>query len=129
MGHGGDHEHRRQHEPDCEQADRSGVFAQVAERGEERRSVEEWRQNCDQHEIRWKLDLWDAGHEAQAQASDHEQDRVGDPHQLGDDQEQRDRDQDCGENETLVGRKRHVDLCWRRNSMPATRASLRAVPQ
>ena len=67
-------------EPDREHPDRSHVRAQVAERGEERRPVEERRQHADEHEVGRQLELGHPRDEAEREPAEHEQDRVRDPH-------------------------------------------------
>jgi hypothetical protein len=54
------------------------VVAQLAQRGEEGRRVEQRRQDDDEDDIGIELDVGDAGDEAQRRAADHEQDRVRD---------------------------------------------------
>ena len=74
----GDADGRRDDEPDREQPDRPHVRAQVAERGEERGAVEERRQDAEEDELRLKLEIGHARDEADREATEHEQDRVGD---------------------------------------------------
>ncbi len=83
-----DDDHRQQHEPDREQPDRPEVRAQVAQRGEERGPVEERRQHADEHELGRQVDLGQAGHEAERETAEHEQDRIRDP-QLRDEHQHR----------------------------------------
>jgi hypothetical protein len=55
----------------------SGLMdAQVAERGEERRRVEERRQDRDQHDVRVEGHVRNARDEAEREPAEHEQDRV-----------------------------------------------------
>jgi hypothetical protein len=75
---GGDHETYRQ------QPDRTRVGAQLAQVGEERRRVEEGRQEYQQYQLGVQLDLGQARQEAEDQPSEREQDRVGHLHHAGD---------------------------------------------
>ena len=65
--------------PDREQPDRPQVRAQVAQRREEGGSVEQQRQHADEHEVGWEVDLGQAGHEAEREPAEHEDDRIRDP--------------------------------------------------
>ena len=67
-----------QHEPDREQADRADVLLQLPQPGEERRRVEQRRQEDQQDEIRLELDVRDAGDEPEPEAAEDEEDRVRD---------------------------------------------------
>ena len=79
VGDDGDDDHRQEHEADREQPDRPEVRAQVAQRGEERGSVEERRQYADEHEVGRQVELGQAGHEAEREPAEHEQDRIWNP--------------------------------------------------
>ena len=74
-----DDDDRQEHEADREQPDRPDVRAQVAQRGEEGGTVEERRQYADEHEVGWQIDLGQAGHEAEHEPAEHEQDRIRNP--------------------------------------------------
>jgi hypothetical protein len=89
--HGGDREHRDEHQPDGVERDRAQIGAQVAQRGEERRPVEERREEDQQDQVGWQLDLRDAGYEPDPKPADHEQDRVGHIEDAGENRETRDR--------------------------------------
>ena len=52
------------------------VAAKAVEVGEERRDVEQRRQEQHEHELRVELDIRHAGHEPDAEAAEDEQDRV-----------------------------------------------------
>ena len=66
------------HEADREQRERPDVSPQIAERREERRRIEERRQDRDEHDVRLQRNVRDAGHEAEREPAEHEQDRVRD---------------------------------------------------
>ena len=66
VGDGGDADHRRQDEPDRKQRDRPDVSAKLAKRREERRRVEDRRQEDQEDEVRVELDLRRARHERRA---------------------------------------------------------------
>ena len=74
-----DDDHRQEDETDREQPHRPQVRAQVAQRREERGSVEEERQHTDgEDEIGRQVELGQARDEAEREAAAHEQDRVRD---------------------------------------------------
>ena len=95
MSHHRDDAHRRQHQADRQQADLADVAAQLAQWGEERRRVQQWRQQDQQDELRIELDVGDVGDRGEAESTEHHQQRVRDTDQLSGDQ-QRD---DGGEND------------------------------
>ena len=71
-----DDDHRQEHEADREQADWAKVRAQVAQRGEERCSVEERREHADEDEVGGQIDLGQSRDEPERQPAQHEQDRI-----------------------------------------------------
>jgi hypothetical protein len=73
----GDDRRGEQHEPDGQQRYRPQVAAQVAQVGEEGRHVQQRRQEDHEHQVRLELRLRETGQQAQHQAAQHEQDRVG----------------------------------------------------
>ena len=108
VGDDGHAEHREDHEADREQADLAQVVAQLAQRGEEGRGVEQRRQDDDQHDVGVELHVGDAGDEAQRRAADHEQDRIRDLPVVGDDEQDRDGAQHREEHEVQVGLRDHA---------------------
>ena len=80
---------------------------EVAERGEERGSIEEGGQDRDEDEVRRQLELRDPGDEAEPEPADDEQDRVRDARPLGRDQQERDDSEDGQEREAVFGRESH----------------------
>src|SRR6185503_9694013 len=89
---------RRDDEADSEPADRAGHGAQVAERREERRAVEERR---------LELELRHPGHEAEQEAAEDEQDRVRDTDRGRDDEQPRDGDEERERDEPVRGVEMH----------------------
>ena len=73
-------------EPHREQRDRPQVRAEVAQAREERRRVEERRQDRDEHEIRRQLHLGQPRHEAEQEAADDEEHRDRHPAARRDDE-------------------------------------------
>ena len=98
-----DEHHGQQHEADRQKDDRLQVRAELAQRGEEGRAIEERRQDGDEDEIRGKLDLGDPRDEAEGEPSEHEEDRVRDPHPLGDDDQCSRRGEEDEEDEAVFG--------------------------
>jgi len=90
---GRDREHRCQHEADREHPDRPHVRAELTQGGEERGAVEQRREDGDEHQIRRELHGWRAGHEPDSDTAEDEQDRVRDPDDLREYEQQ----QACGE--------------------------------
>ena len=74
-----------------EHRDRLRVAAQVAHGGEERRAVQERRQEDQEHEVRVELDVRHAGQEADHRAAHHERHGVRHAQQSGEDREAGDR--------------------------------------
>ena len=66
---------RHRDKPDREQRDRSQIRTEVPEPGEERRRVEERRQDPDEHDFRRQREVRHPRHEAEQQAPRNEQDR------------------------------------------------------
>ena len=95
----GDGDDRREHGDDREERDRADLHAQVAKGREERRRVEQRRENADKHQLRRKLRVREAGHKAEREPTEDEQDRIGQPQgrdereQAGDRREQREQDE------------------------------------
>ena len=81
--------------------------AQVAERGEERRRVEERRQDRDEHDLRLQLDVRDARHEAEREPAEHEQDRVRHAQPRRKREQRRAGGEECEEEQRVVSRERH----------------------
>src|SRR5436190_960049 len=69
---------RRSGQADREQEDREPVLAHLARRGEERSRVEERGQEAEEDDVRGKVDLLDAGHDADDEAREDEVARRGD---------------------------------------------------
>ena len=118
--------HREDHEADGEQADLAEVVAQLAQRGEEGRGVEQRRQDDDEHDVGVELDVGDAGDEAQRRAADHEQDRIRDLRVVGDDEQDRDGAQHREEHEVQVGLRDHALTRRAASPPPAPRRPRRA---
>jgi hypothetical protein len=108
VGDDRDRQHRGQHEADGEERDRANVRAELPQRREEGRPVQEGRQDRDQHEVGSELDARHAGHESEPEASEDEQDGVGNPDQLGHRQERRSRRQQPHEDQAVLGRELHA---------------------
>ena len=98
----GDRDRGGEHEPDRKEADRPDVRAQVAERGEEGRAVEERRQEDDENEVGRQLEVRDAGREAGCQPAEHEQDRIRHLHERREREQRRDRSEEREEDERIV---------------------------
>ena len=98
-----DADRRHDDEPDREEPDRARVGSQVAERREERRAVEQRRQDAEEDELRLELELGNARDDANGEPADDEQDRVRDTkrrrarEQRGDDRQKPERDEAVGE--------------------------------
>ena len=104
--------HREDHEADREQADLAQVVAQLVQRGEEGRGVEQRRQDDDQHDVGVELHVGDARDEAERRAADDEQDRIGDLPVVGDHEQDRDGAQHGEQHEVQVGLCDHAHpLC------------------
>jgi hypothetical protein len=82
---------RREHQPDRRQRDRAHVAAQGVQVREERRRVQQWRQEDDQDEVGLELDVRNARHQPEHQAAEHERDRVRDVEPAREHVEPRDR--------------------------------------
>jgi hypothetical protein len=104
---GRDDEHRREDEPDGEEADRAGVLPQISQGGEKGGPVEERREHRDQDEVGRQLDRGNARYEAEDETAENEQDRIGDSAPLRRDQEDRDRQEQRDEGEAVVFGKGH----------------------
>ena len=74
--HGGDGGRRGQHQPDREERDGPEVRLEVAERGEVRRRPENGRQEDQEDDVGTEPHGRDAGHDAEEQPSEHQEDRV-----------------------------------------------------
>ena len=107
MGNDRHRDGRRDDEADREPADRAGHGAQVAERREERRAVEERRQHAEEDELRLELELRHPGHEAEQEAAEDEQDRVRDTDRGRDDEQPRDGDEERERDEPVRGVEMH----------------------
>ena len=105
VGDDRDRGHRHQHEPDRQQADRPRVRAQIAQRGEERRGVEQRRQHADEHELGRQLEVGDPRHESERETAEDEQDRIRDPRPRGERQQRRGRRQEAEQNGQIAGRE------------------------
>ena len=92
----------REHEPDREQADRADVLAQLPQPGEERRRVEQRRQEDQQDEVRLELDVRDAGDEPEPEAAEDEEDRIRHVEDARRGDEDGDREQQPGEHQLRV---------------------------
>ena len=90
------------HEADRDHRDAARVGPQLAKVGEERRHVQEGRQEQDEHELRIELHVRDPGDEADRKAAQHQQDRVGDAEQPGQHAERRDRHQQAEKKQLRV---------------------------
>ncbi len=82
----------RDDEADGEQADRPGARAQVAQRGEEGRAVEEGRQDAEEDELGRQLEVGHPRHDPDDEPTENEQDRIRDPESRSDREHRRDRD-------------------------------------
>jgi hypothetical protein len=102
-----DDDHRAEHEPDREEGDREGVLTEVAERREERGTVEERWEDRDEDEVRRELNVGYARDEPEPEPADDEQDRVRDVRPLRRDEEQRDGRDDGEKGEAVFDGKRH----------------------
>ena len=69
--------HGRDHKPDRQHSDGTGVRAQVPQRGEESGGVEQRRKDGDEDDVRRQLKRRDSGHEAESQSSEHQEDGYG----------------------------------------------------
>jgi hypothetical protein len=78
VGHHAHRRQRQQHEADGEQRDRAHVGAQLGRRGQEGRGVQQRRQEEQEDEGRIELRRREAGDDADEQAADQPDDRVGD---------------------------------------------------
>ncbi len=96
-----------QHQAGREQADRALVGTQVAQRREERRRVEQRRQDAEQHHLRRDLDLGHARGKAEREAAQHQQDRVGHAQPRRGRKQRRERDQQRQRDGQIVIRDRH----------------------
>ena len=108
--HGGDCDHGRQHEADREQPDGADVRAQLAQRAEEGRAVQQRGEDCDEDDVRRQLDPRHAGDEAERKAAEDERDRIGDSNQLGQRQERGSRCQEADEDEAVGRREVHCAI-------------------
>src|SRR6185503_3667467 len=75
---------------DREEPDRLHRRAQVAQRREERRDVQERRQDAEEDDLRLELELRHARNDAEHEAAEDEQDRIRDPKGRRDREEGRD---------------------------------------
>jgi hypothetical protein len=99
VGHPRDRDHREQHEADRYEGERAQVGAQVAEVGEERRAIQEWREEDHEDHIRVEVHRFDARHEAEQRAADDEHDGIGDRQDARQGAEARDAHQDTRDQE------------------------------
>ena len=102
VGHHGDGAHRGQDQAEGEQPDGPGVAPQLVEVGEERRRVQERREEDQQDEVGVQLDVGHAGREAERRAAQHQQDRIGDPDPAGDHRQHRNRQEQPEQDELGV---------------------------
>ena len=94
------HQHRRdQHEPNRRERQGAGISPQGVHLREERRDVQQRRQEDDQYQVGIELDLGQAGHEPQCQPTKDEDDRVRDADAAGNRVEDGHRHQDPGEDD------------------------------
>src|SRR5829696_4280230 len=91
VGDRGDHAGRHEHETDGQKRDRPQVRPEVPPGGEERRDVEEWRQEQQEHHLRLERYPRQPRHETENQSTQNEQDGVGDVDPVGQRRERRDR--------------------------------------
>ena len=100
---GGDTDHRRGDEPDREQGDGPEVRAQVAHRGEEGRRVEQRRQEAEQDDLGPELELGQTRDEREREPAQHQQDRVRNPQDGREDDEDPDAEEQPDELPQLMG--------------------------
>ena len=118
-----DAERRRQHEPDCEQADRPRVAAQLAQVGEQRGRVEQRRQRDDEDEVGVEPDVGHPRDEREQRAADGQPDRVRDARDVGEDEQDADAEQDPGERPLEVRRERKDQAAHGRVSVATASAA------
>nr|WP_267128265.1 hypothetical protein [Baekduia soli] len=106
VGHRGDGHGRGDDEPHGQRADGPHVGAQVLQRGEERRGVQQRRQEGHQDDRGVQLEAVDAGQEGQRGAAHRQRDRVRDARALGQQQEGARTEQDAEHHEVPVHRRR-----------------------
>ena len=94
-------------ESDREQADRSDVRPEITERREERRAVEQRREDAEEDELRLELELGHCRDDADREAAEHEQDRIRDPQRRSDREHRRDRDDQCQRDDAVLEVQMH----------------------
>ncbi len=115
-----DHTGGHEDEPDRGHRDCAGVGPEAAEVGEERRGVQQWRQEDEQDEVGLELDVGNARDEAEDEAAEHERDRVRNVEPVGEgvqsgrgDEQRRDHDLEVVHASILSGaRARGTLAAW-----------------
>ena len=102
-GRHGDEAHRQQPDRPCGRS-------QVAKRGEEGRAVEERRQHAEEDELGLELELGHPRDDADRQAAEHEQDRIGDAQRRRDREHRRDGEDEPQRDDSVLNLEMHEPI-------------------